>query len=432
MKKRIKYIFALLLCLCFVLSGCSTNLDLPKGEIDSQGGAVVCIGNYVYYANTFVDYSSLSGDANTDSTTKQNALYRLKTDDFGNTTKDDDELIENIEKVKEKIAGFNNSNMFIVGNYLYFTSPNTHKDKEGKDLFNLTTLFRIKLDGSDFKEILSTKTTQGEFYLVTGENPYLLIYDNEEISKLEIKEKLSSAKVLASDVQSTIFPKEYGKLDYVYYTKDISTDDQTYGLSGNKLYSLNTKTGTSSEIQRDEQQTLTLVAYEFGNLYYKKLKNNTTYYYSNTMQSSFEAGEKQLTVINETSSSVISDFTPINKDNYVFKWSSKLMLNKESALVSEDATIELVYGDYVYYSTSKGIYRISYKDKKVQTVIEQENIKQGAMEIAGEYLYYYAQTTNNSSNTYYCHRANNKIIETGRTSAECIAEVLAEDITENS
>ncbi len=137
MKKRIKYIFALLLCLCFVLSGCSTNLEMPKGEIDSQGGSVVCIGNYIYYANTFVDYTSLSGNANTDSTTKQNALYRLKTDDFGNTTKDDDELIENIEKVKDKIAGFNNSNMFIVGDYLYFTSPNTHKNKEGGDLFLL-------------------------------------------------------------------------------------------------------------------------------------------------------------------------------------------------------------------------------------------------------------------------------------------------------
>ena len=432
MKKRIKYIFALLLCLCFVLSGCSTNLEMPKGEIDSQGGSVVCIGNYIYYANTFVDYTSLSGNANTDSTTKQNALYRLKTDDYGNTTKDDDELIENIEKVKDKIAGFNNSNMFIVGDYLYFTSPNTHKDKEGGDLFNLTTLFRIKLDGSNFKEILSTKSTQGDFYLVTGETPYLLIYDNEEISKLELKEKLSSAKVLASDVKSTVFPKEYGTLDYVYYTKDISEENQNAGLSGNKLFKLNTKTGESVEIQRTEQETLTLVAYEFGNLYYKKLKDGLTYYYSN----SFVAGEseKQLTYINETSSSSISDFTPINKDNYVFKWSSKIMLNNNlgGALVDKDATIELVYGDYVYYSTSDGIYRISYKDKNEQTVIKQENIKQGAMEIAGEYLYYYAQTTNNSTNTYYCHRANNKIIEDGRTSAECIAEVLADDITENS
>ncbi len=267
---------------------------------------------------------------------------------------------------------------------------------------------------------------------MTGETPYLLIYDNEEISKLELKEKLSSAKVLASDVKSTVFPKEYGTLDYVYYTKDISKENQNAGLSGNKLFKLNTKTGESVEIQRDEQQTLTLVAYEFGNLYYKKLKDGRTHYYSN----SFVAGEseKQLTYIDETSSSSISDFTPINKDNYVFKYNSKIMLNDDlgGALVDKDATIELVYGDYVYYSTSDGIYRISYKDKNEQTVIKQENIKQGAMEIAGEYLYYYAQTTNNSTNTYYCHRANNKIIEDGRTSAECIAEVLADDITENS
>lgn len=439
MKKSFRYILAVILCFCFVLAGCSPKLEMPEGDVHSNGGSVVMVGDYVYYANTYVDYSSLSGDANTEKTTKQNAIYRVKTDKYGYTTRDEDDFIENIEKVSSKIAGFNKSNMFVCGNYLYFTSPNTHKDKKGNDLFNLTTLFRVKLDGTGLTEILSTKTTQGKFFLVTEQNPYLLIFDNNEISKLEIKDKLSSEKVLVKDVLDAVFPKSYGQISEVYYTTDISQADKDAGLSGNHLNRLNLATLQTEQIVKPMKQTITLVAYEYGKLYYKKLVNDVALYYSNTMQSTFETGEEQLTYVGEKTvdnktTDDISNFTVINEDNYVFKYSSKIMLNKESAtrpLVSEDATIEFVYGDYVYYSTSKGIFRISYKDKVVQTVALIENIKQGAMEVAGEYVYFYAKTANNTTDTYYCHRANNMIIEDGRIKVECIAEVLEEDIKEN-
>ena len=441
MKKSIKYVLALVLCLCFVLVGCTPKLEMPKGNIDSNGGSVVMVGDYVYYANTFVDYSSLSGNANEDKTTNQNALYRVKTDEFGYTTRDDDDFIENIEKVTTKISGFNNSNMFVVGNYLYFTSPNAHKNKKGEDLFKLTTLFRVKLDGTGRQEILSTETTQGKFFLVTEETPYLLVFDNSKIIKLTIGDKLGKIETLVSDVLDVVFPTNYGKLDAFYYTTDISEQDKTAGLSGNYLHKFDLTNNNQSLISRNERETISLVAFEDGKLYYKRLDAETkdSLYYSNTMQETFENGEKVLTAVGETTSKdsttdVISKFSIINKDNYVFEYNKKIMLNTETTpLVNEEAKIEKIYGDYVYYSTSKGLFRISYKDKKVQTVAEISNIKQGegAVDIAGEYVYFYAKTANNSTDTYYCHRANNKIIEDGRTKVECIAEVLDEDIKEN-
>ena len=441
MKKSIKYVLALVLCLCFVLVGCTPKLEMPKGNIDSNGGSVVMVGDYVYYANTFVDYSSLSGNANEDKTTNQNALYRVKTDEFGYTTRDDDDFIENIEKVTTKISGFNNSNMFVVGNYLYFTSPNAHKNKKGEDLFKLTTLFRVKLDGTGRQEILSTETTQGKFFLVTEETPYLLVFDNNKIIKLTIGDKLGKIETLVSDVLDVVFPTNYGKLDAFYYTTDISEQDKTAGLSGNYLHKFDLTNNNQSLISRNERETISLVAFEDGKLYYKRLDAETkdSLYYSNTMQETFENGEKVLTAVGETTSKdsttdVISKFSIINEDNYVFEYNKKIMLNTETTpLVNEEAKIEKIYGDYVYYSTSKGLFRISYKDKKVQTVAEISNIKQGegAVDIAGEYVYFYAKTANNSTDTYYCHRANNKIIEDGRTKVECIAEVLDEDIKEN-
>ncbi len=441
MKKSIKYVLALVLCLCFVLVGCTPKLEMPKGNIDSNGGSVVMVGDYVYYANTFVDYSSLSGNANEDKTINQNALYRVKTDEFGYTTRDDDDFIENIEKVTTKISGFNNSNMFVVGNYLYFTSPNAHKNKKGEDLFKLTTLFRVKLDGTGRQEILSTETTQGKFFLVTEETPYLLVFDNSKIIKLTIGDKLGKIETLVSDVLDVVFPTNYGKLDAFYYTTDISEQDKTAGLSGNYLHKFDLTNNNQSLISRNERETISLVAFEDGKLYYKRLDAETkdSLYYSNTMQETFENGEKVLTAVGETTSKdsttdVISKFSIINEDNYVFEYNKKIMLNTETTpLVNEEAKIEKIYGDYVYYSTSKGLFRISYKDKKVQTVAEISNIKQGegAVDIAGEYVYFYAKTANNSTDTYYCHRANNKIIEDGRTKVECIAEVLDEDIKEN-
>ena len=441
MKKSIKYVLALVLCLCFVLVGCTPKLEMPKGNIDSNGGSVVMVGDYVYYANTFVDYTSLSGNANEDKTTNQNALYRVKTDEFGYTTRDDDDFIENIEKVTPKISGFNNSNMFVVGNYLYFTSPNAHKNKKGEDLFKLTTLFRVKLDGTGRQEILSTETTQGKFFLVTEETPYLLVFDNSKIIKLTIGDKLGKIETLVSDVLDVVFPTNYGKLDAFYYTTDISEQDKTAGLSGNYLHKFDLTNNNQSLISRNERETISLVAFEDGKLYYKRLDAETkdSLYYSNTMQETFENGEKVLTAVGETTSKdsttdVISKFSIINEDNYVFEYNKKIMLNTETTpLVNEEAKIEKIYGDYVYYSTSKGLFRISYKDKKVQTVAEISNIKQGegAVDIAGEYVYFYAKTANNSTDTYYCHRANNKIIEDGRTKVECIAEVLDEDIKEN-
>ena len=98
-------------------------------------------------------------------------------------------------------------------------------------------------------------------------------------------------------------------------------------------------------------------------------------------------------------------------------------------LVDEDAYIEYVDGDYVYYSTENGLYRISYKDKDVQTVAEQKNIKQGSCDIAGEYIYFYAKLDTNTTENYYAFRANIKTAELGRPKFECIATVLEEDLT---
>lgn len=440
MKKYLSIIAVLMLSVCFIFSGCTPKLTMPNGDISSNGGSVVMVGDYVYYANTFVDHSSLSGDANTEKTTKQNALYRLKTNEFGYTVKDEDNQIQNVEKVYSKIAGFNNSNMFVVGDYLYFTSPNVHKEDTGADKFDLTTLFRIKLDGTEFKEILTTKTSQGKFYLVTEENPYLLIFDDNKVSKLDIGNKITDPSVLVENALDTVFPKTYGKLSHFFYTTDINKEDKDAGLNGNYLYRYNLSDKTSTSLGKSGSQTIKLVAFENNTLYYTMPDGSgVSPYYSSTLSGGFGANQTRWTVLGEVDGTdSISNFVVINDSCVVYKAESKIFLAQKgdgelanySVLIDSDVNIETVDGDYVYYSNSDGLYRISYKDKVVQTVAEQKNIKTGSCDIAGEFVYFYAKLSSDTTGTSYAFRANIKTpgLTTPAIKCECIATVLAEDL----
>lgn len=440
MKKKVLTIITMLvLCVCFLFSGC-TKLSLPTGKVSSNGGSVVVVGDYIYYANTFVDVSTLSKNDNTTKTTKHNSMYRVKTVDDGVVKYDEDDNLTDVEKVYEKIAGFATSNMFIVGDYLYFTSPNVHKeDKTGADKFDLTTLFRMKLNGTDFKEILTTRTTSGTFCLVNGSTPYLLIYDNNQISKLVLENKISSAKVLVDKASGVALPKQTDSLRYVYYTTDIDENETNAGIKGNYLNRLDLNDNSTTCIEsKPVANTISLVAYEDNILYYKKLVDGTSLYYSNTMVGGFEAGEKVRTVFGDVDGTdEISSFTTINKDNVVYIYNSKIYLNhinddgttKYELLISEKATIEYVSGDYIYYSldSGAGVYRISYKDKVSQKMSEKTDIKTGSFDFDGTYIYFYAKSENNTTETYYLYRANTKTAENGRINTERLGQILSDD-----
>ncbi len=436
MKKYLSILAALLLSVCFIFAGCGADPKLVN-SVSSNGGRVVTADEYVFFANTFVDYTTLSGEMNKESNVEYNAIFKIKTDENGYTFHDDDNRVTEVSKVYSKMAGFNNSNMFIVGNYLYFTSPNVHKEnKTGNDKFDLTTLFRIKVDGTNFKEILTTETTQGKFFLVTDEHPYLLIFDNNKISKLEIKDNLGSQTTLVENVLDVVFPSNYSTLSNIFYTKDLSETDKASGLTGNYLYRYNLANKANVEVQKNEKE-MKLITFENNTLYYRQADENGDFsYYSSKFMNGI--GEEVVWTIPNTEDAV-SDFKVINENAVVYKAQSKLYIGKAGGnfevLVNEDATIELVNGEYVYYSTSNGIYRKSYKnDEDVQTIAEIKNIKQGAMEIAGEYIYFYAQMTDNSTNTYYAHRANIKTpgLSVPEQRVECIASVAADDLTTNS
>lgn len=432
MKKLAVLVSCLLVCLTFVLGGCGTKLSLPEknSAILSNGGTVVVIGDYTYFPNIYVSYKNLSGNANTNKTVDTESLYRIKTDINKKLVYNEKDELINLEKVFTKITGFETSCMFAVGNYLYFTSPNVHKSSTtSEDKFDLTSLFRIKFDGSGMKEILTTQTTSGVFYLDAENN--LFIFDNNKILMLKIQDSLKSTTTIASDVQTATFPKAFGEtINNVYYTKALDEEDTDAGLTGNKLYGYNLESKTESLVRAVYGETVDLVTYSNGRLYYKRTVDGVNRYFSSTVQDS----NLELTELAHTNTSTdITGFTPLGAKSdgsilpVIFTYNNKMFIQQQGTdaevLVEENATPEFVSGDYLYYSTSKGIFKISYKDKVVKKVAEKSGILQGNIDFDGRFVYFFAKEGSEESEKQYMYRADTKTAELGQMIVECISSI---------
>ena len=448
MKKYGSLLCALLMCVCFLFAGCGTPIEMPTGEIKSNGGNTLVVGDYVYFANTYVSTSSLVNGDNLEGKTGANSIYRVKTEN-GLTTKDENEVVQNVEKVLSKIAGFETSNMFAKGDYLYFTSPNTHKSsvegEQGKDRFDLTTLFRCKLDGTGLKEIFTTQTTAGKFYLAkNGEKDILYFFDNNKIQQLEISDKIARPTTLVDKVSDVVFPEDFGKtITTLYYTAELTEEDGTNeGVTGNKLYKLDVASKESTLVRQKSAETIKLVSYDTNRLYYTRNEGDITSYYSNDFSKGFEAGEIQHTFAG--SSTDITEFYAFGTDEegnllpviYVYK--SKLFMQPvgENYAVLQDSavTVEFISGEYVYYTTDSGIYRKSYKtpEKDAVQITDKTDIQAGTVDFDGRFIYFYAKTDTNSTDNYYMYRANTKTAELGRMNTECISIVESEDLVEDT
>ncbi len=438
-----KNIFAsLLLCFCFVLAACGdASIKKPQSGLDAEnnGGMVVDYGDYVYFASNFVDASALVDGDNKEGKTQGNSIFRVKTEN-GKLTRDEEEQIENMEVVVKKMAGFDASNIFVYNSMLYFTSPNVHKESSGDNRFDLETLFRCDLAGNDLKEVYTTKTADAKMFVVENESKcYMLAFDDSKILSINLESRETAA--LVEDVESAVFPKEQGSLDKVYYTKKLKDSLNDYGIAGNELFVYDIASKTSTNLEKPLNQKITLVAYEYSNLYFKLEIAGTALYYCNNFEKGF-ANNIPLTLVGETAGTdAISDFVVVNENTVVYKYETQLYTAKAVVgaknanpvlLVATDAVVEFSAGDYIFYSTADSVYRVDSNNKNnVVTVAEGVTVMQGHMDFDGEWIYFYSQTSNNTTGTYYLHRANVKDVELGNDiNLEAVAPVLDEDILE--
>ena len=245
MKKFAKILICLILCVfAFGVAGCrkKDNYVYPSANDTtySNGGLAVQKGNYIYFVN---GYQSAND-------TKQNKDYVVgslmvaKLDAKGNPILDENGLLNDdyYRTISSKLCGFEATNLYIFGDYLYFTSQHQQNepDRNGGEWAKTRVDFsRIKLDKSGKVEKLYTSEVGYDnlkfAYYNYNSNTYLLAYEggdsidtkNDDTNRLlSVNASSKKEKTIAKDVVDVLMPDENVKNAHeniFYTTKDSET-----------------------------------------------------------------------------------------------------------------------------------------------------------------------------------------------------------------
>ena len=438
--KKLK-VLALFLCMAFCtffFTACGSNLTAPNGTAEmAKHGEVLVYDDYIYFGGMYISNADMVDGDNKNADLE--GLWRIKLED-GKISYDEDGNVQGLEKVLGKVVGTENAFMYAVGDQIVFASPNVHKTNQSQTAFDRTSYFKMKNDGTGLKELYTTSSTvQSQSLLIIDNVPYIIEYDGTNLVKINVN--TGAVKELATDVTGASFASEY-KTEFdkdIYFTVDRGEDEGSeIGLTGNILKKVNIVTEEVNVIRQELGETITPTTVKNGYFYYTRTEDGNTFYFANNFKSSFEASEIKLTA---GISSDITSFTPLGADGEgnilpsIFKYQSKLVYSEFGSLVvneilSEDVTILFVDGDYIYYSTSSGIYRISYKDKVAQQIVDMENFKTN-VSFDGRYLYFYAQNEDNTTGNYYMYRSDVNSVENGTgIKTELLSKLHEDDIKE--
>ena len=432
MKKICAVLGCLLLTFCLLLSGCS-KLEMPSsdGVVYGNGGTVVQKGEYVYFANAYTGYSALENDvSNKKGKAGLYSLYRVKTKDVNGTLELDEQgLVANAEKV----VGFEYSNLYIVNDYLYFSSPNMHKTKSGENRFDLISIFKVKLDGSGLKELYTTEeyTSSNDWTICNIQNTnYLVTYEGNEIVRQEINNKgnLKDRTVLASDITNAILPENqnYSNDNKVYFTTKRSGSED--GLTGNVLKYVEIAS-EKQVVLRNNGDTVTLVDYKYGNLFYTVSGMvDDGFVFVNDLN----GNEQRLTMWKVSNVNIASVMNQGLK--LIYTYQSKLVIQdfdsyQTEVLVDGNATVINIDEDYVYYTLDNKISRVSLVDRQTTEIYEDKNMDKN-FDFDSRYIYLFTNTENNKTNTKYMYRIDTFALEQGlEIKAQPMGEINPDDLT---
>ena len=243
-----KKVIALILTLCLavaVLTACGTNgfkgVSQYGGEVSSNGGFAVVKGDYVYFVNGSASYS----EDNTFGTPVKGALVRAKLADIKNfgTMPESEVVVPKLfyTDYDRSVSGFN-----IFGDYVYYVTPSTTKDKTGTVQNDIAEFTKTKLDGTGTTVIASWSGLSTPYrYVEKNGNVYLTVYVSDKdkdgnegnvfITYSADGKEVSRSKV----INSYIFSSD-PTLSYAFYERKAHNDalDEDENFSEAYRYSL--------------------------------------------------------------------------------------------------------------------------------------------------------------------------------------------------
>lgn len=439
MKKTLKTL-AIILVFIFSLSFFGCGAITVKGgpektdPVTSNGGLSVTKGDYLYFVNGYISNDDLKGNQNKYGRVTNGGIYRAKLengklmyeiseDEDGNEVK----TLKDVELLVPKLAGFEYTSLYIFGDYIYFSTPNTEKDQStGEIRFDLTDFYCVKLNGGNIYKLQNATnissidnfkfTAIGNFvyltYLSDGTIYNLKISGKDVQETTIIAENVTSFSMYVEDTSYTDNLNENAK--YVYYTRSFNEDEKS--VTGNVLAKTNLETNEEVVLRRDNCNTYSVQTAKNNRIYYTRTNSDVTnaYLYTRGLKNFVESKEIQLTIVAYTSSVYVLDDIGDFPQGVVVSEGDKLLLltgiedpETDMTVLSEASfTILFVRGEFIYgKDADDNIVKINYQTKTTEILVESDdNIQTTHFDYNSGYIYYILKYTNDNGDSYYLNR----------------------------
>lgn len=433
MKKKLASFLLVILVGVLLFTGCGfealTGGPTIQDPVTSNGGLAVIKGNYLYHVNAYISTSDLS--TKYDGTLA--GIYRTELNSDG-TYKLDDDGNKITQLLASRVVGYTNGGLYIFGDKLYYATPNTEKDNEGKVNYEKIDFYVVNLDGTNAKRLYKTEvgSTKTRFAFYEVDNiVYLAVYDSADLYIINTSNK--NVQKVATGVSSAVFPtisesnsvsqSSLAGYSYIYYTRSAVEEDDV--VRGNILAMA--KIGENEEIEISRDATFTVKDYKNDYLIFTKKGLNQSYacYYKAPFESENARvninSTEQITYQEFTNTPIVLDFEDGYRGMIVKNESGYLAYVKNSqdglpeveVLTTEVALTPIaVYNNYVFaYNGDKELYMIRYNDS-THTLIKLTNKDNDTLlfdmnlniDYNNGYVYFYKNYTGDSESAYYLVR----------------------------
>lgn len=434
MKKKLFSVFAavLVLVICIAaLVACnpykadSIGSGDSSAAVESNGGYVVKQGRFIYFINGYVGESA---DNAWGAATKQ-GIVRAEIKD-GKVDPTSAKLVVPKSVYNSSTAG----GIAIHGEWIYYTSVNTDKDKTGTASTVNTDFMRTKTDGS-VTQLIGTIGTRSAKYLFTTSR--VLYYTDNTIGYIDFsgmndkatdKGKGAVKGTLAENVENVVW--DYAT-DSIFYVQTAPSEDSyknynnlcTIKADGSGQKVLATQTTFVAEGVDPVNDQLNVFKYNILNLYVESDGDCTLYYTkSHTFSSSsvpdglfmakasnVKGTEKNLNTIASTTLVPLgyAEGALAYNAHSVYCWYNGVEKENPVQVTSTSQTIWKVdqQKGIVYFtasSSASSISKISYREAKDNaTVIMEEGIKTDwlVLDFIGDDFYFFASKDDNYLHT---------------------------------
>lgn len=416
MKKNILKVIALVFCMAFFLTGCASLSDVKVDgkkvnytDVQYYQGHVLKVGDYLYYGNGYT--ASDATGFSYKKAKRSGYLARI------NVSKDfvydsDVELVnqkhtspKGVQRVNEdKLIGFQYQDMYALGEYIYFTSANTHKTSNMESDFSQVSLFRVKYNGDDFKELVKNsafKTGEGSAITLQkgsdGKYYFLIAEPTDDstftIKSLKVGKDIGELKTIVKNAKSYVLADDTSSIKNIVYTVDANKQQATTSVK-----SIDFATGEVTTLDNGEAGSETKLLDRVGdNIFYSYTMDSMTevYQISATSNNGYAPNTNKYFY----AASKISNVHKV-EDGFVFTTEGGALMYHKLGTTSDPvllatstdfSDILFVENDYIYLSNSTSIKRISVIDKELETIVEVTDMVSGQCGYADGYIYFYSK-----------------------------------------